>query len=185
MSVFAHPILGIAVGYIFYKSTKHSERKFTYRLFLIFFLGSILPDIITMIKWSIMFTEIPSSDILEYLNMFQGYYHSVFGWLFFAFIYAIIFYISINIRGNNKISFLRCYSILVASGWIHFGQDVMIQSISIFPPIRYSLSDIFTNFPRFGREEDVGVLIFFIIFLIIPLILLFISFEKIKSNIEM
>jgi len=185
MSVFAHPVLGIAIGYIFYKSTNHSERRFTFRLFLIFFLGSILPDIITMIKWSIMFTEIPSSDILEYLNMFQGYYHSVFGWLFFAFIYAIIFYISINIRGNNKISFLRCYSILVASGWIHFGQDVMIQSISIFPPIRYSLSDIFTNFPRFGREEDVGVLIFFIIFLIIPLILLFISFEKIKSNIEM
>lgn len=177
MSVFAHPIIGFIIGYIFYKSTKHSERSFTYRLFLIFFLGSILPDIITMIKWGIIFTEILPLDILEYLNMFQGYYHSVYGWLFFAFIYAVIFYISIN-----KISFLRCYSVLVASGWIHFGEDVLTESISIFPPIRYSLTDIFTDFPRFGGEEDIGVLIFYLIFFIIPLILIFISFEKTEER---
>lgn len=178
MSAFAHPIIGFIIGYILYKFTKGNKRRFTYRLFLIFVLGSILPDLLTMIKLGIIFTGIPSPDILEYISMVNGYYHSVFGWLFFAFIYTVIFNIYINIKVNSKISFLQCYFTLVASGWIHFGQDVLTQSISIFPPIRYSLNDIFTDFPRFEGEEDIGVLIFYGIFLLIPLFLLFLSFQN-------
>ncbi len=163
MPTIGHLVIGILIPLIFYYIL---NQKVSIETELYFVIGSILPDIYTIIKIFIY------PDIYKYISW--NVPHGIIAWIIWAFISTIIFYFSFH--RISKLQFIQIFLILLSAGWLHLGNDMLTQPVRIIGGFCLSISSLYT--PFMILEEQDFILIFYIIFIIIPIVLLLIEIRS-------
>lgn len=163
MPTIGHLVIGILIPLIFYYTL---NQKVSIETELYFVIGSILPDTYTIIKIFIY------PDIYKYISW--NFTHGIIAWIIWAFISTIIFYFSFH--RISKLQFVQIFLILLSAGWLHLGNDMLTQPVRIIGDFYLSISSFYT--PFMILEEQDFILIFYIIFIIIPIVLLLIEIRS-------
>jgi len=175
MSSVAHLVIALAFSLSIFFFTKNSTRRFNYPLIFIFVIGSILPDLLTILDLiPILVGEIP------YYNPLRYYYHSMSGCVVVSLFFAGFFKnLNKEAKISSKISFIQIYLLLLAAGFMHFGIDMLTEPVRIIDNIYVSIYDFYTPYGVFG-EQDLAVVIFIINTFVIPLIFCYLALVRVE-----
>lgn len=167
MPTIGHLVIGIYIPLLmFYILSK----KFSIEIVLYFIVGSILPDIYTIIKIFIY------PDIYKYIPW--NVPHGFLSWIVWGFITAAVLYLLFH--RISKLRVIQIFTILLSAGWLHLGLDMTIQQVRIVGDFYLSFSSFYTQLTILG-EQDL-IVIFYIIFIITPILLLVIEVKKIENK---
>ena len=171
MPTIAHLIIGILIPLLlFYVLGK----KFSIGIVLYFTAGSILPDIYSIIKIFI-FPYISKSKWL-----FWNAPHGFFSWIYWGFGFAIIFHLLFH--RISKIKLHQIFIILLSGGWFHLGLDMFPSPVRVIGNFYISVSSFYTSVMIL--EEQDFIIVFYVVFLILPLGMLIAEIRKIASDIN-
>ena len=181
MSTVAHLLIALAFSSCIYVFTRKSHRKFNISLICLFTIGSILPDLLTLLD------IVPNffGEATNY-NPFRYYYHNISMWIVISLIYTIFFRILIKFlneeTGNQtKITFKQIYIILLASGLMHFGIDMLTEPVGLIGNIFVTITSFFTPYGVLG-EQDLAYILFILMTFNLPMGLCLFSLQKSKKQ---
>ena len=140
MASIGHLIVGIIIGLLLYHI---SNKKFTKTLIIYFIIGSILPDILVVLK------TLNKSTILIWNPI-----HSLIGWCFFS----IIFIGLLKILDIKTPKFSIIYLTLISAGMFHFGLDMMSEPVRIIGNFYVSIWNLYTPYGIFGEQDVITIL---------------------------
>ena len=181
MSTFAHFVIALAFSTCIYKFTRNSHRKFNISHAFLFMIGSLLPDLLAFLDIvPNFFGEVTNYNPLRY------YYHNISAWIAVSLLYTIFFRILIKFlneeTGNKtKITFKQIYLILLASGFMHFGIDMLSEPVGLIGDIFVSITSFYTPYGILG-EQDLAYIIFIFITFNIPMGLCLFSLQKFEKQ---
>ena len=163
MPTIGHLIIGLLIPILLFYAL---DKKFSIEIELYFIVGSVLPDTYTIIRLFIF------PNIVKYISW--NITHGIVAWIIWGFIFAVIFHISFHRVSKMKLK--QIFIILLSSGWLHLGLDMLTQSTRLIGNISLSILSFYT--PFMILEEQDFIIVFYIVFLIIPIVLLIIEIKK-------
>ncbi len=146
--------------------SKGLNKKVSIEMMLYFMFGTIFIDIWTIIRIFIF------PDIVKYIPW--NFTHGFIAWIIWGLIFSAIFYFSF--KRISKLHFFQIFFILLIAGWLHLGLDMLIQPVRIVGNFKLEFLDFYTTI-KILNEQDF-IIIFYIIFIVIPIILLIIWIKK-------
>jgi len=161
MPTIGHLIVGVLIPFLTYYAL---NKKISIETELYFVSGSIIPDTYTIIKIFVF------PDICKYISW--NIPHGVVSWIILSLMFsAILSSLFYNFSKFRKISY-----ILISAGLLHFGLDMLIEPVRFIGDIYLSSSSFYTSF-MILKEQDF-ITIFYVFFIIIPIVLLSIEIRK-------
>lgn len=163
MPTVGHLLVGILtpllIGYVL-------NKKKIIEISIYFLIGSILPDTYTIIKLFIF------PDIIKYISI--NITHGFIIWIVWSYIFSIVLFFTF--RKISKLQFIQIYYIILSAGWLHLGLDMMIQPVRIIGDFHLSIYSFYTSIMIL--EEQDFVVVFYVFFILIPIIILIIAIKK-------
>ncbi|HUS50538.1 MAG TPA: metal-dependent hydrolase [Candidatus Paceibacterota bacterium] len=163
MPTISHLIIGALIPVLIYVAL---NKKISIETVLYFIAGSILPDLYTFVKIFVF------SDVCKYISWNAP--HGVIAWIIWGFVFAIIFHFSF--QRFSKLKLKQIFIILLSAGWLHLGLDMLTEPVRIIGDCYLSISSFYTSV-MILKEQDF-IIVFYVIFIIIPIMLLLIEIRK-------
>ena len=196
MPSLGHLVVGITISLVFYLYTRNKNRRFTFIHCIIFIIGSILPDLYTILYWINRVDEVNNGkEITPFIvSQNQAFYHSIIGWFIVSIILTgliiliqrglLIIIKTEDVYDNVKgkmLGFKQIYITFLSAGILHLGLDMINDSVMVVPNLWINFHSFWTEpiSTRYGliREQDF-IVFYFLLFYDLPIILLIFAFKK-------
>lgn len=179
MSTITHALIGGVLSFLFYLGSLNLNAKkgFSKAHVIIFTVNSFVgPDIGKI-----------AAAFGPYTYVVNDIIHNIFGWFIFSIPFTFLYFYIFNgfrpLKALKNISFKSIYLLILGAGILHYGYDVLDQSVRLFPKFwvlpdwTISLETFKTGlsmptgvltylFPDFGFTELFIISIFFLIIII-------------------
>ena len=169
MPTIGHLIIGVLIPFLIFHVL---NKKFSFEVGLYFIIGSILPDTYTIIKLFIF------PDIVKYISW--NITHGVVSWIIWGFGFAIGFHILFH--KISKLKLKQIFIVLLSAGWLHLGLDMLTQPVRIIGDCYLSILSFYTHVMIL--EEQDFIVVFYFIFIIIPLLMIITQIRKITLDLN-